>query len=283
MRSRAKRFVARALSRALPRRNAGGAAVFIFHSIGEGCAWSLPTQAFEGILAALCSEARVVGADELSPESTIQPTCALTFDDGYEDFAAIALPRLEHLSLPATLFVCTGWLDGVRSVPTQLEENGRLRPISWDAVRFAAGSGVTIGAHSVSHRPFSHLDADAARAEIAECRARISDETHSVPRHFAFPYGKPRDFTARDVDIATRSGFERLYDTSWDFYRGQSLVPRIEVEPTDTAQTVLEKLHGEWDGVRIVRDLRTALRLKRMSVPAGPLRRNGPERVAEQS
>jgi len=36
----------------------------------------------------------------------------ITFDDGYRDVRARALPILHALGLPATVFVCTGYLDG---------------------------------------------------------------------------------------------------------------------------------------------------------------------------
>lgn len=38
----------------------------------------------------------------------------ITFDDGYADNEAIALPILQHYGLPATFFVATGFLDGGR-------------------------------------------------------------------------------------------------------------------------------------------------------------------------
>src|SRR5919199_1775387 len=38
----------------------------------------------------------------------------LTFDDGFADFAAAALPALRERSLVSTLYLTTGWLDGVR-------------------------------------------------------------------------------------------------------------------------------------------------------------------------
>lgn len=39
---------------------------------------------------------------------------AITFDDGYEDNASVALPVLRRHGLPATFFIATGFLDGGR-------------------------------------------------------------------------------------------------------------------------------------------------------------------------
>src|ERR1700686_1050162 len=45
------------------------------------------------------------------------PAFALTFDDGYESVVTQALPILESLSIPATVFLTTGFLDGAVSPP----------------------------------------------------------------------------------------------------------------------------------------------------------------------
>lgn len=37
---------------------------------------------------------------------------SITFDDGYEDFSAIAFPILSELNIPVTLFVTTGFING---------------------------------------------------------------------------------------------------------------------------------------------------------------------------
>ena len=48
-------------------------------------------------------------------ERTLPPRAmAITFDDGYEDNASVALPVLQRHGLPATFFVATGFLDGGR-------------------------------------------------------------------------------------------------------------------------------------------------------------------------
>lgn len=50
----------------------------------------------------------------LREERLPRRSCSITFDDGYADNLANALPILEKYHLPATVFIATGYLDGGR-------------------------------------------------------------------------------------------------------------------------------------------------------------------------
>jgi peptidoglycan/xylan/chitin deacetylase (PgdA/CDA1 family) len=52
--------------------------------------------------------------DRLQRGKLPRRACCITFDDGYADNLTIAQPILEKYSLPATVFVATGYLDGGR-------------------------------------------------------------------------------------------------------------------------------------------------------------------------
>lgn len=68
-------------------------------------------------------------------------------------------------------------------------------------------SGVEIGAHTISHRRISSLDADAARMEIGGSRIRIEERLGIPVRHFAFPYGQSADCGPRDFAIVRDTGY----------------------------------------------------------------------------
>lgn len=108
---------------------------------------------------------------------------ALTFDDGYRDFADAALPILERRGLPATLFV-TAARDRER-LPGGLPQP--LLPL--DALAGLAIRGVEIGAHSVAHGDLTALTADALERELAGCARALAECLGRPVAHFAYPYG----------------------------------------------------------------------------------------------
>ena len=83
-------------------------AILTYHSIDDsGSPISVGTEAFERHVAFLASGAvEVVGLDAI--ERTQGPAVAITFDDGFGNFADFAWPRLRDAGLPATVFVVTG-------------------------------------------------------------------------------------------------------------------------------------------------------------------------------
>jgi len=87
--------------------------------------------------------------------------------------------------------------------------------MDWDAVRrLAADPLVTIGGHTVDHPSLAALSTEAARREIVGGLDRIEAETGRRPRHFAYPYGSPRDVSVRDVELARALGLEVAVTTS---------------------------------------------------------------------
>src|SRR5215469_15979067 len=55
--------------------------------------------------------------DVLLGDKPSPPAFAVTFDDGYESVYTEALPILETVSVPATVFLTTGFLDGKVAPP----------------------------------------------------------------------------------------------------------------------------------------------------------------------
>ena len=149
--------------------------------------------------------------DRLFAENLPQRAVVLTFDDGYYDFKAKALPLLEERRYPATVYVTTDQWTGDSSshAVTDVVAASRLRTsyLSWRSVRGeaspcsaralsamtqpevadVASRGVAIEMHTHRHR--LPRDVDELRCDIRLNRDLIASTTGRVPRHLCYPDG----------------------------------------------------------------------------------------------
>lgn len=90
-------------------------------------------------------------------------------------------------------------------------------PLTWSQARELESAGVDFGPHSVTHRIFSRLSDDAASEEIAGSWRRLRQELRRPLDIFAWPTGRPSDFTARDQHLARDSGLRACFATGDDY------------------------------------------------------------------
>ena len=83
-------------------------------------------------------------------------------------------------------------------------------------VRTLAESGMTIGAHTISHPILSRVDEQQARTEMTQSKQQLEAITGSTVTLFAYPNGKPgTDYTATHVRLAHEAGFAAACSTGW--------------------------------------------------------------------
>jgi peptidoglycan/xylan/chitin deacetylase (PgdA/CDA1 family) len=85
--------------------------------------------------------------------------------------------------------------------------------LSWDEARRTTDL-TRFGGHSHTHPILSRLDRATAEREIATCRDRIAAEIGVAPTAFAYPNGRPEDYTAETQAILRGLGFTAGYATS---------------------------------------------------------------------
>lgn len=217
---------------AINRRRHDAGLILCYHNvvaIGSGAVGDpglhMPRDRFEQQIRWLAAHYTVIGlgefVDRLAAGKSLRAVAALTFDDGYAGVFEHALPVLQAVGVPATVFVVatagrrTGfWWDqqaivasadpalrrerlntlrGDEAAILRGEARERLPashcPADWNTVRAAIQSGITVGAHSVTHRSLPTLnDADLA-FEIVTGRTLIERATGTRPDFFAYPYG----------------------------------------------------------------------------------------------
>jgi len=129
---------------------------------------------------------------------------------------AAGLPRLLRVELPA-------------------EAPAEYQPLSWDAVRKLAASGVEFGAHSKSH-PILSAVADPAELqdEIAGSKARIEAELGRPVLHFCYPNGRLRDIGPAALEAVRAAGMRTAVTAEPGLVRAGAdafLLRRIGADP----------------------------------------------------
>jgi peptidoglycan/xylan/chitin deacetylase (PgdA/CDA1 family) len=166
---------------------------------------------------------------------------AVTFDDGFADTFANALPVLVRHGVPATMFAVA---DRIGASNEWMSNRGfpARRLMSASELREMAEAGVAIGSHTRTHPRLPELDPDAKRDEIRGSKARLEDVLGHGVTAFAYPYGLADDDTRRAVQEAgyrlgcsTRSGFN---GPDADRY----LLRRVEVYGGDNLWQFRQKL-----------------------------------------
>jgi peptidoglycan/xylan/chitin deacetylase (PgdA/CDA1 family) len=110
---------------------------------------------------------------------------ALTFDDGYADYATAALPELTARAMPSTLYVTTGWLcDAERREPGPTDAM-----LSWKQLPDLVEQDVEIGAHSHSHPELDTLSVRRLRSELHLPKQLLEDALGAPVDGFAYPHG----------------------------------------------------------------------------------------------
>lgn len=209
---------------------AGRADILMYHSISDaGGPTSVAPDVFAAQMEALAASGLPVLAMDALPlhlASGQGRAVAITFDDGFADFAETAWPLICRHGFPAMVYLPADRMGGVEDWAGVRPPPRRL--MDWDTVRRLAAEGVDFGNHTASHADLARLTPAEAAAELDRASARIEAELGLAPRHFAPPYGSTTAETraliaARfDSSVGTRLGAARLASDHFD-------LPRLEM------------------------------------------------------
>ncbi len=194
-------------------------------------------------------------------QSIPEKVFAVTFDDGYENNYTHALPILQKLNIPATIFLATAYLDSNQPFPFDNWINDQdpnvpddvWRPLTRTQCHELLRSGlIEFGCHTHSHADFRGKP-DELAADLRICLHVLKNDFGIENPVFAYPYGAPdQGFSDASLgEVVRKSG------CSCALQVGNSLVtsnthpfhwPRFDVAPADNGASIAAKLEGwsEW-------------------------------------
>jgi len=140
----------------------------------------------------------------------------LTFDDGHESNATLALPILQDYDFKAEFFVTTDWI-------------GAPHYMSTEQILTLYHAGMGIGSHGVTHIFFDNLDINDMQQELLLSKNRLSTIINVPISSIALPGGR----THKDIESRAREiNFKAIFTSMPGLlFRGCSLyqIPRIPI------------------------------------------------------
>lgn len=155
----------------------------------------------------------------------------VTFDDAYKNLMG-AVPTLERLGVPATVFVVTDLADdGLPFAVPELAAEAEAHPdematMDWDDLRALVERGFEIGSHTASHPHLPGLSDTELDRELRDSRSRCEEELDRRCRYVAYPYGEHDERVQR---AARRAGYEAAFALGSSAGSGRWAVPRVDL------------------------------------------------------
>lgn len=183
---------------------------------------------------------RVVSLDELVAGGlgAGPPAVAITFDDGYRSVREHALPVLERLGFPATIFVPTRWVG--KAAEWMPPSACALDIMRADELREVDRRGLAVESHGHGHVDLTAADFDLALGDMRESRERLAEMLGRESRYFAYPFSHG---SAEAQRAAAASGFDAAFSYGAPGERRYDW-PRVPVTPYDRQAMFRTKTTG---------------------------------------
>jgi len=174
----------------------------------------------------------------------------LTFDDGFLGVYEHAVPVLQSMGWPATVFLVSQLIGKSDEWCRTHNPSGATHPLMTlkhiDAMR---GKGFTFHSHTRLHPDLTILPDDELAAELAGSRRDLEELLGEQVDYLAYPYGR---YDERVLHAAIEAGYQAAFSTQPGFNRrdvGRHRIRRLDVFGTDTPAMLARKVFfGSNDG-----------------------------------
>jgi len=184
----------------------------------------------------------------------------LTFDDGYQSWIDNCLPILETYKLKGLFFINSGLLDIAENADTADFIQKRLyispkEPLTWTGTQELIVKGHSLGGHTVTHPHVALLEEMEIRTEVVDDKQRIESMLGITLSHFAYPFGRKQDFSAKTIELVKEAGYTYQYSAITGFagIQKQGILPRTLVEKDQQIRLLRRWIDGAYDVVELLK------------------------------
>jgi len=174
----------------------------------------------------------------------------LTFDDGFRGVREYALPILESLRWPFTVFLVSDLIGGEDVWTRKSNPGGQTYPLlDAEEIRDMQRRGCSFHSHTRSHASLPALDDAGLADQLAGSRQALSQLLGQEVNYIAYPFGH---LDARVEAATDTAGYRAAFATQPGFNRrdvNRFRIRRLDIYGTDTPTRLLRKVRlGSNDG-----------------------------------
>jgi len=176
--------------------------------------------------------------ERLESGAPLDHVVVLTFDDGYADQYAYALPILRQFGDSATFYVITGALD-------------KPRHLTWEQLARMQAFGEDIDAHGVAHDDLSHMSTRQQAMQIGMSVEALRRRLHVPVTSYCYPSGR---FNRATLQLVREAGVDLAVTTD----------PVNVIAPEDRYELTRVRVRRDWKTVDFAAALVRALQKARI-------------------
>jgi peptidoglycan/xylan/chitin deacetylase (PgdA/CDA1 family) len=227
------------LRRLFSKNEAGTCVVLYYHSVPAKY-----TDAFEQQMRMLADRGSAIDVARLANLPSDCHSVVVTFDDALKSFAENAVPVLQKLSVPATVFVVTDvlgtkppWGEGYYLNDEQVMSQEQLHNLP---------DLITVGSHTLTHPNLMCLAGQQAYREIELPRVKLEAMLHHPVFLFSFPHGGANQSLVR---LCQKAGYKLVFTTEPVLLSRNSagyVIGRVSCDPWDWKLEFFLKMSGAY-------------------------------------
>ena len=155
----------------------------------------------------------------------------ITFDDGYENVYAYAMPILKKLNFTATCFFVSNFINKSNDWDKTFKYYVKKKIMTYGQIKSWAQNNFEIGSHSFDHKNLNTLNDNEIIKQLNESKLFIKKNFGRNVESFSYPYGKYN----KEISLLVKKYYKFAVTTKRSRFDKSKFslleIPRIPINP----------------------------------------------------